>query len=255
MSKATLITIPFSHYCEKARWALELAGVDFEERGYLPGLSRLVTARYGGTTVPLLVADGLVLKDSTEIVGYADRRAPREEQRLLPTDSAARDEALSLEDRFDKRVGVASRAWAYSHLLNEPERIQQLASAGVSRAQAMALGPLKGHLATLIRKGLRIGPTTRAWGAQRVDEDLAFVGERLADGRRFLLGDRLTVADIAFATLSAPALLPPEYGAILPTPESLPREATEQIMAWRATAGGQFALRIYREHRRSARRA
>jgi len=30
-----LITIPMSHYCEKARWALSHAGVDFVEEAHL----------------------------------------------------------------------------------------------------------------------------------------------------------------------------------------------------------------------------
>ena len=32
----TLITISFSHYCEKARWALDRCGIEFRERANLP---------------------------------------------------------------------------------------------------------------------------------------------------------------------------------------------------------------------------
>lgn len=253
MSKAILYTIPFSHYCDKARWALELAEVPFEERGYLPGLNRLATARFGGSTVPLLARDGLVLKDSTDIVAYADRSARSDKGRLIPTDPAQRADAIALEERLDRRLGVASRAWIYSFLLDRPARIRELASQGVSRAQALALGPLQGTLIKMIRKGLRIGPETRAWASARVDEDLAMISERLSDGRSYLIGDRLSVADLTLATLAAPALLPPEYPAALPSVDELPDEAAQQIKTWRATPAGAFALRIYREHRGGAR--
>jgi glutathione S-transferase len=38
MSTLLLHTIPFSHFCEYARWSLQRAGVEFEERASLPGL-------------------------------------------------------------------------------------------------------------------------------------------------------------------------------------------------------------------------
>ncbi|MFO0557040.1 MAG: glutathione S-transferase family protein [Polyangiales bacterium] len=255
MSKAIFITIPFSHYCEKARWALDRAGVEYEERGYLPGLNRAATVRYGGTTVPMLVHDGLVLKDSTDIVAYADRRASSAARRLVPEDAALRDEALAIEDRLDKRMGVAARAWAYTYVLEDLAILRQLATHGLPTLQRLALGSLAGPLAMVIRKGLRIGPTTREWGKTRVDEDLAFVGSMIADGRRFLVGDQLSVADVALATLSAPALLPDEYPPGLPALDALPSDASAQVRRWRETPAGQFALRIYREHRRAPRGA
>ena len=38
------------------------------------------------------------------------------------------------------------------------------------------------------------------------------MAEMLADGRPFLLGDRFTAADLTFAALAAPVVLPPRYG-------------------------------------------
>ena len=32
-----LVTIPYSHYCELSRWALEHAGIEFVEMPYMPG--------------------------------------------------------------------------------------------------------------------------------------------------------------------------------------------------------------------------
>src|SRR5262245_22479545 len=36
-----LVTLVFSHYNEKARWALDYCGIDYEERPYMPGFSQL----------------------------------------------------------------------------------------------------------------------------------------------------------------------------------------------------------------------
>src|SRR6476661_1994049 len=108
---ARLITIPFSHYCEKARWALELSGVPYDEEGHLPVFHYAATIRAGAKrTVPALIHDGKVIPDSTPIIAYADEHRPGV---LLPTDPALRDEALALEDAFDRQLGPATRRWMY----------------------------------------------------------------------------------------------------------------------------------------------
>src|SRR6185437_10668653 len=98
----TLLTIPFSHFCEKARWSLEVAGVSFEEEGHGPVLHRMAVRRRGGRgSVPvLLVEGGRVLDDSPLIVQFADEKAP-EDRKLLASSGAARQEALDLERELD----------------------------------------------------------------------------------------------------------------------------------------------------------
>lgn len=43
-----LVTICFSHFVDKARWALELAGVQYIEEGYLPMVHFLAPRRTAG---------------------------------------------------------------------------------------------------------------------------------------------------------------------------------------------------------------
>lgn len=69
-----LITIPPSHYCEKARWALETAGVDFREERHPPLLHlRSVRAAGGRHSTPVLRGRGVVVTDSTDILGHLQR--------------------------------------------------------------------------------------------------------------------------------------------------------------------------------------
>src|SRR5882724_491215 len=64
-----LITIPISHYCEKARWALDRAGVSYQERAHLQVLHWIPVARAGGKkTAPVLVWGDRVFADSADIV-------------------------------------------------------------------------------------------------------------------------------------------------------------------------------------------
>src|SRR5215212_1631565 len=51
-----LVTIPISHYCEKARWALERVGIPYREERHVQGIHRFAARRAGGgITVPVLV--------------------------------------------------------------------------------------------------------------------------------------------------------------------------------------------------------
>src|SRR3954451_24869544 len=81
-----LLTIPISHYCEKARWALDRAGVDYREERHAQGIHQVMAKRAGGgKTVPVLVADEGVFPESEDILRYADRHLP-DERRLFPED-------------------------------------------------------------------------------------------------------------------------------------------------------------------------
>ncbi len=75
MTTPRLVTISFSHYCDKARWALDHAGLAYREEAHLPGFHAPAVARAGGTrTTPVLVTDEGVLPDSKDILAWADRQ-------------------------------------------------------------------------------------------------------------------------------------------------------------------------------------
>ena len=75
------------------------------------------------------------------------------------------------------------------------------------------------------------------------------IGDLLRDGRRYLLGDRMSVADLTFAALGAPMVGPAEHPFPVPT-----EHASDAVLAtWRemrAHPAGAFVLRLYADHRR-----
>src|SRR5689334_7856518 len=98
-----LITIPFSHYCEKARWALDRAGIDYVEEPHAPLLHYVGSfGARGRRTVPVVHLDGRVLADSTDILDALDARAPGA---FWPKDPEVAAEARRWEERFDKSLG------------------------------------------------------------------------------------------------------------------------------------------------------
>lgn len=72
-----LIELPYSPWSERARWALDTRGVSYAKKHYQPLLGepalRLTTGRWtGNVTVPVLVGEGRVIADSTEIARFAN---------------------------------------------------------------------------------------------------------------------------------------------------------------------------------------
>jgi glutathione S-transferase len=247
VKRTRLITMAYSHYSEKARWALDYAAVDYVEERHLPLLHRLHTRRVGGSSVPVFV-DGLNrCLDSAAIVLYADRLAGR--GALLPASSALRSEALELEHYFDRELGPHARRWAYAQLLGCKALLNTYARRGVSMVER-PFTPLVMSLARpIIRRVLRITPDSAARSLERVRALFAQIGERLEDGRSFLVGDQFSAADLTFAALASPVLLPSEFGGALPTSSAVPASMAAVVSEMRATPAGRFALGMYARHR------
>lgn len=238
-----LLTIPFSHYCEKARWALDRAGLPYVEEGHLPLLHYLYNHRYGAAqTVPALLTPEGVLTDSSAILFYAHRHGIP----LYPKEHAA--EIQSWEERFNRVLGCEVRVWAYWHFLPETHLVKALmrdCDAGEQRLVLPFLG--------LVKKLMRHKYGVNAQSARRAHNNIELIwaqcDHHLAQGRSYLVGDRFTAADLTLAALGGVLLNPPEYGYAFPERALLPEEMRLQVENWAARPTGQHILRMYRQHR------
>lgn len=247
---ARLITIAVSHFCEKARWALDRQGVAYVEEQHLPMLHWPHAKRAGGgRTVPILVDDGRVFPQSWDIVLHADaRRGDRAP--LVPADVAA--EVAALSQRFDDELGPHSRRFAYAAVLPHKQlalSIVRGAAPAWERALANAGYPF---VVKMLRRGLKIDDAGVERSRAKIERTFAFVEEQLRDGRRYLLGDRFTAADLTFAALAAPLVLPAEYHVRFPPLSALSQPYRDEMAAYQARPAGVHALRLYREERRAA---
>ena len=247
-----LITIPISHFCEKARWALDRAGVPYRESAHMQCLHWVAVKRAGGKrTVPVLVTEDDVLAESADILDYAEARAPAA-RRLYPEDRGLAGETRALERDFDERLGPHGRRWMYDGMRGQRELVLRYAPTGVPAWQRRAVPFAAGTVARIIDRYFRITPESVAESLREVRATFDEVAERLADGRPYLMGERFTAADLTFSALSAAITMPPGYGVPLPQPDELSAPMAEVVRELRAHPAGAHALAMFRDERRRA---
>ena len=164
----------------------------------------------------------------------------------------SRTQALELEERFDKNIGPHTRRFIYEQFFEHGFSVAELYDQKVAipwqKAILPAFAPL---MKEVMIRDMAINPAAAEKSRAQFEAEFEFAEKRLADGRMYLCGDTLTAADITFAALSAPVILPQGYGARLPKPEDAPvgSRMRQMIEAYRARPAGQFILRLYKENR------
>lgn len=200
--RLVLLQFPYSHYNEKARWALDWKRLPHRRRSLLPGphlpkIRRLT----GATTTPVLLVDDRVVAGSAAILEELERIAP--EPALVPRDAAARDRALAIESHFDAEVGTRTRRAVFDVMLRDHGYFCRVFSHHRSapvRALYRAAFPLA---APVVRRGVGLDVAGAAEEASagclaaldRVARETAATG--------YLVGDSFTIADLAAASLLA----------------------------------------------------
>jgi glutathione S-transferase len=222
----TLYQFSFSHFCEKARWALDYKGVTYATKNLLPGLHLRVRNQLGvaKTCVPVLVEDdGSVIQESAAIIDHLD--AKHAASPLTPRDPDLAEQARAWEAYLDQEVGVTLRALFYYHAL--PSRRTTLTF-------LLHEGPWYGRpLFTLIFPKVRkamieamdINENTAKVSEQRLLDAMTRLDSVVQD-REFLVGDRFTRADLTACALLQHLCKPiAKFESVFPKPFRALQEA------------------------------
>jgi glutathione S-transferase len=238
----------FSHYNEKARWALDYKGVAHRRHSLAPGSHRYRARRlWGGDTTPVLELQGEMIGDTTAIIAALESVHP--ERPLYPAGEADRERALALEDHFDTELGPYIRGAVFDATLPYRKEFVEISTQGLSRRTQLmqrALSPLAGRV---VRRLLVEGPG----GPEVCREKTVAAMDRLdaeLNGNDYLVGDGFTVADLTAAALFFPLVSPPEFQYDLPEPWPPEWEEFRRSLADRPGYG--WALEMYRRHRGSS---
>ena len=114
-----LLQFAGSHYCEKARWALDYKQCAYTVRNLVPGRHVRSVHRYTSAShLPVLVTAESTIQGSGEIIDYLDKTIAQ--PALTPTHSADRSVAYEWERYLDANLGIPVRLLFYYHGFREP---------------------------------------------------------------------------------------------------------------------------------------
>jgi glutathione S-transferase len=254
-ARPTLLTFAPMVDSETSRLLLLYYGVDYEEKDHLFGLVSAIAKFHGGTgNVPFLYGSGLALTGPAAISDHFDALLPPE-RRLAPPDGPLAAQVKADWATYNGGTGADTAVFAYHHLLPAKSLMAPLFAAPVPAAEKLVTPIFYPVLASLFRKLLQLSPERADQAQANIRATFDATDKRIADGRPYLCGDRLTLGDIALAAAAAPLLQPEGYGATMPPPDAMPPPIPAFVAELRAHPTGAFVKRLYAEGFAKARAA
>jgi glutathione S-transferase len=145
---------------------------------------------------------------------------------------------------YNGELALNAAVFAYYHLLPEREAMIAAFRNELSGAERRMAGPAYGMVSLLLRMLLRLGPKRAEEARHRVRDILDQTDARIGDGRRFLVGDAVTLGDLGFASAIAPLALPDRYLRHVPPFERLPNAYRAVVVEVRARPVARFLDRL-----------
>lgn len=243
-----LITIPASNYCEKVRLALDILKLSYIEEPHMPPFHRFSTTKVGGNSVPVLVTEDGNFTDSTDILKYLDSIAS-DNAKLYPINSKQRQEVEELEELFDEKLAPQVRLWGYFHLMNNSNFMKKIWCQGVPNIEKFLFPMVFPVMKSTIKKKYNINSESAVQAYEQIKSIFEKVDGLLADGRKYLMGDKISTADITFASFVAPIIQPRQYHIKSSVSQKLSLKMLSEIKELRETSAGKFVLRFYAAER------
>lgn len=247
-TRPILYIFAISHYCEKARWALDHLGIDYELRYVAPGEHGKIAKQLGapGSSVPYLSVAGQVIQGSDKIIDWADKASDSETDRLTP--EVDRDALDQIEKRIDDIAGVHVRRFYYSEALVEhPETVRPIFTRDLPLAKKVLIRLAWNKIRRVMINRMDLGSQQGLESRDIIKGELDWVDRLLSDGRKYLVGNKFSRADIAVASLLAPLALPPEHPAYAKI-QHPPRLASD-VANWNQRPSLNWVRDIYSKHR------
>lgn len=204
-----LLVFPHSHYCEKARWALDYKNIPFQSVAIMPGFHIITVRRYApGNTVPLLLNGKEAVQGSSEIITYLEQKYPFHP--LTPADTKERSACLNIENIMDKRLGENIRQVLYYRLLAYPDFIRDCFTHTMPLIKKLIFALYYPLLRYKIYQTYVISPAKVEEARREFDIAMNEIEKRLKQ-KQYLVGEKFTRADLSVASMLSLLVMPPEH--------------------------------------------
>jgi glutathione S-transferase len=223
----SLMTFPPMINSEACRFVLDHYGVAYKQEAHVYG-------------------KGVSMAGPYAMAEHFEKTVPPE-KRLFPANRMERIQMDADWSRYNWGLGIATAVIGYFHLLPLKPLMFEPLTRGVPKWEASYVKNFYGSFKRQFNL-LDLSPKHAADALEETRILFEETDRRIADGRRFLVGDTLTLADIALATACGPVLLPEGNGAPIPPFVEMPEALRAVINELRQSKTAGFVARIYREH-------
>ncbi|MEG3175166.1 glutathione S-transferase C-terminal domain-containing protein [Sphingomonas sp. RB3P16] len=243
--RATLLTFAPMVDSETMRLLLHYHGIAFDEADHLFGWVSLLTLRHGGNgLVPLVYGPAFTITGPYPLAERLDA-ALGEAARLIPRTAPLSATVAADWASFNAGMGTDTAVFSYYHLLPERALMTPIFAAPVPSSEARLTPTVYPLLRLVFRLALDLTAARAEQAANSIRAHFDATDRRLADGRRYLCGDRITLGDIAVAAAIAPLLQPPGYGARMPPVDAMPAPVRALIAELREHPTADYVDRLY----------
>lgn len=241
-----LYTFAVSHFSEKIRWVLERSGIPYRDIQWTPffHIVKALIKSKKATTVPIIEFGDIIVQDSTNIILLLEREWSG--FRLLPKDPDQRQQVLIIEERADQ-LGKHIVRYFYGPLLENQSAFVSVWGWNSSPATKKILHLLFPMLKHMLVQSLNLSNEGRKESALKIEEMMAWLDEQVSDGRLYLVGDQLSIADISVASMLSPIVCPGEHPVY--SSDAFTGSTGELNQIYKDRAGYQWVRKLYREHR------
>lgn len=197
----------FSHYCEKARWALDYKGVRYQVKILLPGLHLYTLCRIvKDTSLPVLSMNGAHIQGSDHIIDFLDRAITT--NLLTPGDPALRTEAQNWETFAATHLATPYAVFHYSNLLKTPDLLRKRFTQNGPWYGPLFYAVTFRRICQRLRELYKITQDSADQARATIEAGLQKLEQHL-HSRSYLVDDQFTRADLSVAALLSPLAMPP----------------------------------------------
>ncbi len=163
-----------------------------------------------------------------------------------PVGAVLRAAVAATEQRLDAIMGVQIRRYFYSEaLVSYPHTVRPIFTRDLTGMSRLFVLLAWSRIRGMMIARMDLGPAQQEDACTRIEAELDWLDDLLADGRTYLHGSALSRADITAASLIGPLVQPPDLDVAL----QLPPRVSADLVRWRERPVLQWVERIYREHR------
>ncbi|HEX5183943.1 MAG TPA: hypothetical protein VFW19_12430 [Allosphingosinicella sp.] len=243
----TMLTFAPTLDSEQVRMLLRYHGVPYVEHDHLvPFVLLPLLLHSGGTDMPLVYGDGVKVARPYGIAQFYDQHVPPDFQ-LIPTEPALAAAVAADWQMYNGTMSAGTAIYAYYYLLPQGKLMAPIFAAPTSWFERLIMPIFYPLMRLLISSKLNLSQQAADAAHQKILTTFAETDKRVADGRLYLQGDRMTIGDIALAAAAAPLLLPTGYGTKMPALEQMPEPMKSLMESLRGTPTAAFVQRFYSE--------